>query len=158
MRCSDRTASKNFIFRIAESKKNGRAFLGYPAAAAIPAVCASASVMITPGTRGFPGKCPEKIGSLSRNIVMHFAEIPGAQAINSVTKVKDGPCGKPKLRRDFDTPFVFFARLSCRLIRLKHRQVRDFVSTADTRALRPLRAGPMRSFRRRRSGCARKTK
>jgi hypothetical protein len=28
MRCSSRTASKNFIFRIAESKKDGRALLG----------------------------------------------------------------------------------------------------------------------------------
>ena len=56
MRCSDRTASKNFIFRIAESKKNGRAFPGFPAAAAIPAVCASASIMIYAGHEWISGK------------------------------------------------------------------------------------------------------
>jgi len=61
---------------------------------------------------------------------MHFAEIPGAQAINSVTKVKDGPCGKPKLRRDFNATFFFFARRKLSAHQIEDRQVRDFVSTA----------------------------
>jgi hypothetical protein len=41
--------------------------------------------------------------------------------------VKDGPCGKPRSRRDFDAFFVFLTRVSSRLMRLKHRQVCDFV-------------------------------
>ena len=64
----------------------------------MPAVWASASVKITPGTTGSPGKCPAKIGSSLENCVSHSADTPGSAAINFRTKTNGDRCGKPRKR------------------------------------------------------------
>ena len=106
---SGRTACRNFIVRIPESKKRGFVPFASAGAAAIPAVCASASVRITPGTRGSPGKCPANMGSSRSKIVAHCAETPGARAMISRTNTNGGRCGKPRSTTVFDArsaPFV----------------------------------------------------
>src|SRR5438874_6240977 len=62
----------------------------------MPAVWASASVKITPGTSGSSGKCPANIGSSLENCVSHSADTPGSEAINFRTNTNGGRCGKPK--------------------------------------------------------------
>ena len=64
----------------------------------MPAVWASASVKITPGTSGSPGKCPANIGSSLGNCVSHSADTPGSDAINFRTNTNGGRCGKPRKR------------------------------------------------------------
>ena len=86
------------------------AFSACGADAAMPAVCASASVRITPGTSGLPGKWPANIGSSPSNVVAHSAETPGSHAISSRTKTNGGLCGKPRSTIDLGPSFVSLTR------------------------------------------------
>src|SRR6202011_1309473 len=86
------------ICRIAERRKRGCALSGWAGAAAMPAVWASASVKITPGTSGSPGKCPANIGSSLENCVSHSAEMPALHAITFRTNTNGGRCGNPRKR------------------------------------------------------------
>jgi len=81
---------------MAERRNRGCAFFEWAEAAAMPAVCASASVKITPGTSGSPGKCPANIGSSLENWVSHSADAPGSHATNFRTKTNGGRWGKPR--------------------------------------------------------------
>src|SRR2546423_537224 len=62
----------------------------------MPAVWASASVRITPGTIGFPGKCPANIGSSASNQVRALTDCPGSQSTSSRTKTNGGRWGRPR--------------------------------------------------------------
>ena len=65
-------------------------------AAAIPAVCASASVRMTPGTSGLPGKWPANIGSSLGKSATHSASWPGSQWSNCLTKTNGGRWGRER--------------------------------------------------------------
>src|SRR5436305_7540902 len=62
----------------------------------MPATCASASVRITPGTIGLPGKCPANIASSASKTVRASVAFPGSQRIISLTKTNGGRWGSPK--------------------------------------------------------------
>src|SRR3954468_7747644 len=62
----------------------------------MPAAWASASVIITPGTIGFPGKCPANIGSSASNHVRAWTHRPGSQSTTSRTKTNGGRWGRPR--------------------------------------------------------------
>jgi hypothetical protein len=80
----------NFICRIAERWK-----ILPLSPAATPAVCAAPSVRITPGTSGFPGKCPRKNGSEAPNRFVQTADRPGSIETTESIKTNGSRCGSP---------------------------------------------------------------
>jgi hypothetical protein len=62
---------------------------------AIPAVCARASVINTPGIMAFPGKCPFRKGSWLEKHFVARALRPGSTDVTSSIKMNGGRWGKP---------------------------------------------------------------
>ena len=85
-----RTAPGNFIALIAVRRK---ARPSPPPA--MPAVCASASVRMTPGTIGSPGKWPAKNGSSLGKVFRQRANSPGRNSSTSSMKINGARWGRP---------------------------------------------------------------